>query len=125
MAGVEDGGSKQVAPRQLAKTVMKLLPAIDRAGNGDRVDAELRHLRNAFGIEVLDGECFGRPAAGIQAIELAGFRIVVDGKEIAADSVHHGLNNAEYGIGGNACVDGGTALLKHTRTGLRSLDLAG
>ena len=68
---------------------------------------------------------FGRPAAGVDAVKLAGFGFPVDGEEVAADAVGHGLSHAEDGVGGDARVNGGAAASQDTGAGLRGLHVAG
>jgi hypothetical protein len=57
----------------------------------------------------------GRPAAGIEAVELAGLGFPIDGEEVAAEAVGVGLGDLEDGVGGNGCVDGGAACLENMR----------
>ena len=68
---------------------------------------------------------FGRPAAGVEAVELVGLCVPVDGEEIAAHAVHHGFGHAQHRVGRDARIDGRTAALEDARAGLRCLDIAG
>jgi len=52
----------------------------------------------------------GGRAARVQASHLAGFGVAVHDEQVAADSAHHGFDNAEDGIGRDGGVDGAAAL---------------
>ena len=122
---IEDCRLKQVPPGQLAETVVQLCPTVHDAGHSNGIDAGLRHFGNAFGFQVIDGQRAGRPTAGIQAIQLACFGVPVNGEKVAADSIGHGLGDAQDGIGGDGRIDGGSALLQNSCARLRRLDVAG
>ena len=62
---------------------------------------------------------FGRPPAGVDAGQLAGFGLVVDDEEIAADAAALRFHDAEGGIGRDGRIDGGTAAGEDLRSGLR------
>ena len=47
----------------------------------------------------VDGERFGRPAAGVDGGQLAGLRLPVDGEEIAADAAALRFDDAQRGVG--------------------------
>ncbi|MNT34370.1 hypothetical protein D3C72_1703480 [compost metagenome] len=100
--GIRDGGLEQLGEGQLAEAVRQGLPAGDLAGHGDGAPAGAGHGVSAV-------EVFGRPggrraAAGIQAMELA---VVPDqGEHVAADPVHHGLDDSQGNRGGNGAVNG-------------------
>jgi hypothetical protein len=125
MPGIEDRRLKQLAPGKLAKLVVKLGPPVDGSGYGHRVNARLGHGVNAFRLQVIDCQALGSPAAGVQSVQLAGLRVPVDGKQVAADAIHHRLGNAKDRVRGDAGIDGGTALFKDAGAGLRCLHIAG
>ena len=77
------------------------------------------------GFEQVDGEAFGRPAAGVDAGQLAGFGLVIDDEEIAADAAALRFHDAEGGIGRDGRIDGGAAAGQHLRSGLRREGLGG
>ena len=74
---------------------------------------------DAFGLEVIDGQRLGSPAAGVEAVDLAGFRLVDDGEEVATHAVDVGLDDAHDGIGRDGGVDGVAAFFEDVRAGLR------
>ena len=122
---VVDCGREDVFPGQLAELLMEFGPAIDAARHGHRLNAELRHGGIAHGFEQVDGEALGRPAAGVDAGQLAGFGLVVDDEEIAADAAALRFHDAESGIGRDGRIDGGTAAGQDLRAGLRCQGLGG
>src|SRR6266853_5867390 len=65
--GVMDGWSEQVLPGQPAKTLVRLAPAIDYAGNRYAMDAVMRHGGDAVLRQKFDGKFSRRPTAGVQA----------------------------------------------------------
>src|SRR5579862_8890888 len=110
VAGEFDGGREDFGEFFGAEAGEELGPAVDRAGNSDVVDAELGHFVDALGFQKFDGEIFGSPAGGVEAVELFGFCVVDDGEEVAADAVHHGLDDADGGVGGDDGIDGVAAV---------------
>ncbi len=95
------------------------MPAVHRSRHGDRLNAVLRHFANALVLQKLNGQSGGRPAAGVEAVKLAAFRVVHDGEKIAAHAVHHGRDEAHHGVGGHGRIDGVSAMLENLRAGLR------
>ncbi len=63
-------------------------------------------------LRVIDGECLGSPAAGVQAIDFPRFGLVVEHEEIATDPIDVGLDDAHDSIGRDGGVDGVAALLR-------------
>ena len=59
---VIDGRLKEIGPGKLAEAAVQLGPAIDCAGDGDRVDAFLRHGIDPLGAEMIDGEQLWAPS---------------------------------------------------------------
>src|SRR6185437_637299 len=59
----------------------------------------------ALRLEECGGELCRRPAAGVESIQLTGFRIVHDREQIAAHAVHHRLDDAHYSVGGDDGID--------------------
>src|ERR1043166_4261410 len=103
--GAADRGSKNSGKFLSAKAVEQFIPPIHCAGNGDRVNAALRHFGDAFLLQEFQSEASGRPTAGIEAVQLAAFLLVYDGEEIAADAVSHGREDTSGGIGGDGGVN--------------------
>ena len=54
---------------------------------------------------------------------MLGLRIVDNGEEIAAHSVHHGLNHRQGGVGRNGCVHCAATPGQNGRTRLRGYSL--
>ena len=61
----------------------------------------------------------GSPAAGVEAVDLPGFGLVVEHEQVAAYAVDVGLDDAHDGVGRNRSVDGVAAFFEDVRTGLR------
>ena len=74
-------------------------------------------------LEVFDGERFGSPAAGVEAVHLAGFCFVIEREQIAPHAVHVRLHHAHHGVGCNSRVDSVAAFFQDVRAGLRSKKL--
>src|SRR5438445_2588913 len=68
------------------------------------------HLGDAFALEEFWRQAGGGPAAGIQTVELAGFGLIYDGEEIAANTIHHRREQAQRRVGGHRRVHGVAAL---------------
>ena len=79
----------------------------------------------AFLLQKFRSQLFRRPAAGVEAGELPGFRLPLDGKQVAAHAVHHGLHHAQHGVGGDGGVGSGTSPRQNLRPGLGGQDFAG
>ena len=77
VASEPDGGGEQFVPGELAVFFVHRLPAADAAGDGDRVNAGRIHFLEALGLEGFNGHGARGGAAGIEAGNLAGFRIAV------------------------------------------------
>jgi len=114
-----DGGGEIFAKFFASEFVGELLPAVDRAGNGNGVDAGLRHIAKAKFFERSDGERGGSPTAGVEAVKFVGFGVVDNGEKIAADAVHHGGDHAHHGVGGDGGVHGVATLFENAGAGLR------
>ena len=125
MFGVINSRREEIFPGKLSKAVVGFGPAIHRAGDGDAVNAGLRHLQCALLFQIFDRESARRPSAGVQAVELAGLGVPVEQEQVAANSVHHGFGNAEHRVRRNGRVDGRTAPRQNLRPGLRSQGVAG
>ena len=67
----------------------------------------------------------GRPSAGVDAGEFAGFGVAIDGEQVAAQAAHHGFHQGKDGIRGDGGIDGGPATRQNLRAGLGSERLAG
>ena len=61
----------------------------------------------------------GDPAAGVESVKLAGLGFVNDGEEVAADTVHHGFDDADHGVGCDRRVHCIAALGQDHRASLR------
>src|ERR1700691_33430 len=125
MLGVKDRGLEEAAPRQFPPAIMQLGPSIDHARNGDRIDAGLRHLRDAILVEMLNRKSLGCPPACVQAVDFAGLRLPIDGEEIAAHAVGSGFCDIEYSVGCDCGIDGGPTPFKDARSSLRGRNLTG
>ena len=79
----------------------------------------------ALRLEEVDRGRFGRPAAGVEAVELLGLGVPDDGEQVAADAARHRLDHAEDGVGGDGRVDGVATLLKNLDRRRRRQRLAG
>ena len=77
------------------------------------------------GVHILDGQLGRGPTAGVEAVELAGFRFVNDGEEIAAQSIARGFDQAKHRVRGDRRVHGVAAELQDLCARLRSEGLAG
>src|SRR4051812_16630700 len=91
---------ENIRPGEPSETLMQLRPAIYGARDRGRVDpcAEIRY---SLAFEEIDGQCFGSPATGIQAVELFGFGVPVENHQITADAVHHRLHHTDHGVRGD------------------------
>ncbi len=77
IVSVENRLREQIRERQRAEARAQHLPALDGAGHRDGVDAAARHSRVALGLQQLGRQARRRPAARVEAVELAGLRFVV------------------------------------------------
>src|SRR3954470_18071712 len=66
--GETDGGLKQFGQRLFAEAMRKLIPTLDRSGDGHGIDAGLRHFVKTFFTKSRRGQAGRRPTAGIQTI---------------------------------------------------------
>ena len=96
-----------------AEPVEQLLPSIDGAGNGDRLDPAHRHIAQALLAQPLDRLRGGRPAAGVQAIIFSALRVVHDREQIAADAVPHRRHHGHHGVRRNRRVHRVAAALQN------------
>ena len=72
-----------------------------------------------FDLQELRRQPGRRPAAGVQAVELAGLRLVDDGEQVAADAVVIGSTRPITALVGDRRVDGVAAALENLHAGLR------
>jgi hypothetical protein len=103
---------------------MHHVPAADGARDGDTVDAVGGHPFNAFAGEKFGGQSLWSRAGTVQSDELAGFGILVNHKQVAAQAGHQGFGYREHGVGGNGGVHRRATLSQDLRAGLRSQHLA-
>src|SRR5262249_33010133 len=106
MLGVIDRRSKEGLPWKTAEALVRLAPSFDRTGNSDAVNAIARHSLDSLLVEEIDSQLARRPAAGVEAIELARLRVPVDQEQVASDAVHHRLQYTESCIGGDGGIHG-------------------
>ena len=85
----------------------------------------LRHLGMSLRLQQRRRQAGRRPAAGVEAVERAGLRVVDDGEQIAADAVRLRLDQAHDGVGRDGGVDRVAASLEDLHAGLRRERLAG
>src|SRR6185312_11754308 len=104
---------------QSAEALVHRVPSGNRAGNVDGLDANGVDGGDAFGFEIANGERFGCPAAGIEAVQLTGFGLVIDHEDVSANAVHVGLNDAHHSIGCDGGINGIATLFKNVGAGLR------
>src|SRR5438105_13868267 len=105
MLRVENRRRKQVLPGNASEALVRFAPSFHSAGDGYTVNALLRHRSDALLLEKINGQTTGRPAAGIQSVELVAFGLPINKEEIATNAVHHRLGDAKYCIGGNGSVN--------------------
>ena len=117
--GVRDRGGQDRLERRLAELLVKRHPARHRARDGHRMNALLRHLVHAARGQEFDGGAGRRPAARVEAVHGVAGRVVDDGKQVAADAVHHRRDQAHHRVGGNRRVDGVPAAREHDGARLR------
>ncbi len=122
---IENRGLEKILPGEVAEAFVERLPACYCTGNRHGVDAAERHGGRVLGSYMGDSQAAGSPSAGVEAVELTGFGVPVNGEEIAAHAVHHGLGHAECCIRGDCRIYGGTSALQNLRACYRSLHMAG
>src|SRR6185312_6142106 len=120
MFGIVDGRCKEVFPWNCAEPLVRLAPAVHCSGDRNAMDAVMRHLFESFAGKVSRREFLRSPATGIQSIKLSCFSVPVDEEEITTHSVHHGLGNAEHGVGRDGGIHRRPAVCQHLSAGLRS-----
>jgi hypothetical protein len=86
---------------------------------GDRVNPALRHRRNALALQELGRQPGGRPTARIQAVKLAGPRLIDDHEQVAADAVGHRSEDPHRRVGRHGGVHGVAAFGQDRRADLR------
>ena len=94
-------------------------PEIARLVHCHRLHTGLRHRRVAPGKQAVRIEAGGRPARGVQAVQLSRFRLVNDREEVSADPVVHRRHQPHHGVGGNGRINGVAPVLQNPRAGLR------
>jgi hypothetical protein len=117
--GQTDRRRQQLGERPPAEPLEELRPAVHGAGNGDREHPAVRHAADPARAQRLDGEPGRRPAAGVQAEQLALPRVVDQGEQVAADAVAHRRHQARHCVGGDRGVDGVAAARQDHGAGLR------
>ncbi len=123
--GVVDGGLEQRVETERPRFLAERIPSSHAARNGDGQDSVVRHRLESAAANPIQGHLCRRPAARVQPVELARFRLVDDGEEISAQAIAGGLDDAEHGIGRNGGVHRVTAELEDLRAGPRRERLAG
>jgi len=83
------------------------------------MNAMLRHRTVAPCAQQLDRQRSRRPSARVEAVQSTGSCVLHDGKEIAADSIHHRRDDAHHGIGSNDRIDRVAAARQHHCARLR------
>jgi hypothetical protein len=101
--GITNGWSKQSGEFFASETAVKFVPAVNCARNSHSMNSVGGHNGDALGFQEFGCEAGRRPTAGVEAVEFAGFSLVDDGEEVAADAVCHRSENAD----GSVCGDGG------------------
>src|SRR6202041_2747543 len=94
-------------------------------GNVDGLDADRVHFGDAFGFEVIDGQCLGCPAARVESVDFAGFGLVVEHEKIATYAIDVRLNDAHDGVGRDGGIDGVPAFFAAVSSGLGGGKLRG
>ena len=122
---VVDGGLEQIVPGKASEALVQFGPTVHASRHGDGLDSFLRHGGMAHGFQHVDGEPLGRPAAGIDGRELAGFGLPINGEQVSAEPAALRLDDAQRGVGGDGRVHRGTAAGQHLGARLRGERLAG
>jgi len=115
---------QELGKRLCSEAAAQRVPARDSAGHGDRIDAATRHSRHAFGSQELRVQPGGSPSAGIEAVELACLRFIINNEQIAADSVHGRLHQPDRCVGRDRRINGIAATLEHLDAGARRQRMA-
>ena len=117
--GVSDGGRQHVGKALAAKAREQLLPAVHRAGYGGRINAAPGHRGASLGAQVRNREPLGRPARGVQSVELARLRFVDDREQVTADAIVHWRHETHHGVHGDGGIDGVATALENGGANLR------
>ena len=113
-------GRRQIFRQFLASEALRqFLPAVHNARHGNGIDALLRHIAQSLFAQIFRSQPLGRPAAGIQPIKLAGFGVIYNHEQIAADAIHHRRHDPHHGVRGNRGIDRISAMLQDLHAGLR------
>ena len=79
----------------------------------------------SLALQMFNSQSLRRPSARVESVEFAGFGFPVNREEITAHPVHHGLGNAQNGIGGDSSVDRRSTFAQNFCARLRGLHVAG
>src|SRR5205085_10985040 len=89
---------KNIFPGQMSKTSVQRLPARHCPGHSNGINPELRHRRHVLGFQVLNRQSLRGPATRVQSVKLAGFRVPINGEQIATYAVLHWLNETDSSV---------------------------
>jgi hypothetical protein len=112
-------------PGEFAEALMDFVPTADGPGNGDAVDAFLRHRLDVVLGQERRRERPGRGAGRVQPCELLGFGVPIDDEQIAAQAAHQRFGDTQDRVRSDGRVDGRSAARQDLRSSLRRQDLAG
>ena len=94
-------------------------------GDGHRMDAALWHGPVSFGLQRVDGRCFGRPAAAVDGPHRLVPVVPHQGEHVTADAGGHRLDHVQHCRAGHCRVNGVAPLHQDPHTGNRCQGLAG
>ena len=122
---VENCRAKQLLPGKFSETLVGLTPSFHRARDGYAMNPILWHGRNPLLLEKISRQAARRPSAGIQAVKFPALGFPINEEEIAADSVHHGLSDAEHRIGRDSRINRRSAARQNLCARLRRENVTG
>lgn len=122
---ITDGRCQQVFHRQPAETPVQFKPAVHTARHGDGQWSVGRDARQVPPPELIKGQAFGRPPAGVESVQALCFGVPDQRKQVAADATAGWFNHAEHGIGGNGGIHGRAAPFENFDGHLRRQRLTG
>ena len=128
LLGVADRRREKRGGGQAAEFLMQFEPTVDGPGHGNGQHALHRNFRTLLlcelSLQLGEAQPERRAARRIQAVDFFGFRLVNDGKEIAAGAAVHRLHERERDVGRDGSVDSRSAGFEHIETDLRSERMA-
>ena len=121
---VGDGGLQHLFHGQGAEAIEEAGPAVDAAWHGPVERPGIGYVVVPQPGIVFDRRRVGRPAAGVEAGQLAALRLPDDGEQVPADAAGHGFHHAEGRVDGDGGVDGVAARLEDVDARLGGQGLA-